>query len=85
MRVFVTKYALTKGIFTVECDESEPNARGMLTYREQGCHVFLHASDYVLSREAAVLEFERQRGKRITSLEKQLATLRGATPKITVG
>jgi len=76
MKVFITKYALTKGIYQVEArrvvgtiDMLEiPTARGTMSQ-------YLHGLDWHITHESAVMKAEAMRRKKIASLKKQLSKL----------
>lgn len=78
MRVWITKYATTKGICEVEANAT--SFGGMLKYTIGGGSFtrYLHKEgrDYELTREAAIISADRMRAKKIASLEKQIAKLR---------
>ena len=71
MKVWITKYALTKGIFTIEA--TEPNENGLITpinklwdcYHGEG-------REWHRTKEAAIERAEEMRLKKIASLEKQI-------------
>jgi hypothetical protein len=73
MRVFITKYALTKGIFNMECEVSGDVARA----NEPGWMLYLHGEgrEWHKTRESAVDEAERMRFRKILCLSRQIAKL----------
>lgn len=73
MKVWITKYALTKGIFECEvepCFNINPN---MVAGR--GLHEYFHGNDWHRTREAAVIRANEMRAVKIKSLQKSLAKL----------
>lgn len=74
MKAYVTKYALTKGIFEVEADPSRSDAEyfkveGYIDgfFLDKGIH---------LTRLDAVCRAKEMRRKKITNLERQLKKLK---------
>lgn len=75
-KFFVTKYALTSGIKEVEAPDPDPG-EDMIVVKAGFEHY--HGADWHLNREAALIQAERMRKKRITSLQKQIAKLEKMT------
>lgn len=72
MKVFITQYALTRGIFEAECEIT-----GDMAVQKNGhLHMYFHKSDWHKTMDAAVRQAESMRTKKITSLQKQIAKLR---------
>ena len=77
MKVYVTKYALTKGIFSVEakfCSDADRTMVEVLTKANEYTY-YLHGNSFHLTLEDAVNRAEEMRLKKIASLKKQLARL----------
>jgi hypothetical protein len=77
-RIWITKYALTSGIFEADA-EVEKNSDGMAVVPknyETGTYAqYFHGKDWHLTREGALTRAEEMRVKKITSLKKQLKKL----------
>lgn len=74
MKIYVTKYALTQGIF------EEPNAIGhdhnVFSVSHAGyCDSYYHKGEYALTKEEAIAQAEAMRLKKIKSLNAQLLRL----------
>lgn len=70
MKIWVTKYALTRGILIKDAEVKENSA----TVRDRYPAHF-HNDDFHLTEEAALACAERMRLRKIESLNKQLAKL----------
>ncbi len=75
MKVYITKYALTRGIQEVEVEEPTDIAPNMVVLQGKPYRQCFHKWEWFESREMAVARAEELRGKRITSLQKQIAKL----------
>ena len=67
-KIYVTKYALSAGIFEVDAKVADDMAsfkRGDSYFME-----FAHRNEFYLTREAAVVRAEEMRIKKLQSLEK---------------
>jgi len=73
MKLWITKYALSKGIFTVEAGAPEGN---MLRNPHPGIYLYSE-SEWHRSEKAAVERANEMLQARIASLEKQLRKMRG--------
>lgn len=73
MKVWITKYALTQGIFEAEADESEI-FRGMIAVSP---FEFYHGEgkEWHKTKESAISRAEEMRKKKISSLKKQIKKL----------
>lgn len=71
MKVWVTKYALTKGIL---CQEVEDCGEGMVKTTDSWA-AYYHKNEWHKTREAAVVQAEDMRKRKLASLEKQIAKL----------
>ena len=71
MKAWITKYALTEGIFEAE---GEINYGTMFRYKNNGWNVSAHGEgkDWHLTKEAAVARAEAMRLAKIKSLEKSI-------------
>lgn len=80
MRVWVTKYALTKGVACVEAEVSMLTP-SMITYRQDflGCksayRESAHGSDWHKTEEAAIKKAELMRKAKIRELKEKLQKL----------
>lgn len=76
MKVWITKYALTQGIFEIEAEECGMGFPGMIqTKEEHPSHCHEEGKDWHRSKESAVKRAEEMRQKKITSLKKKLEKL----------
>lgn len=69
VKVFLTKYALTKGIIEVE---GEITNSGSLIY---GSHSYAHSSEFYTAKEYAIPKAEDMRRRKLASLKKKIALL----------
>lgn len=75
MKVYITKYALTKGI--IETEDAEicySISENMIRSKKYGC---FHGNEWQLTKEEAILRAESMKEKKIQSLESQLEKLKG--------
>lgn len=70
LEVFVTKYALTKGVEAVVVERSKPDD----TMVSHGW-TYYHSGDWHIDRAAAVAKAEQMRQRKVASLKKQLTKL----------
>jgi hypothetical protein len=71
-KVWITKYALTKGIIPGVC-LLNVETRGLIAIEEYGQFVYWKLGDDVFSEfDSAVLQAEKMRDRKINSLQKQL-------------
>ena len=76
MKVWITKYALTQGIFEIEAEECGMGFPGMIqTKEEHPSHCHEEGKDWHRSKESAVKRAEEMRQKKISSLKKKLEKL----------
>lgn len=74
MKIWITKYALTKGI--IERNNSEI-VDDNVTCHISGCHYeYYHKGEWASSLENALEQTEKMRIKKIKSLEKQIQKIR---------
>lgn len=71
-KVWVTKYALTRGLYPLELEVDE---EGYASGGYIGWNIFLGKSDWKESLEEAMADAEKRRTKKIACLKKQLAKL----------
>lgn len=80
MKVWITKYALTKGIFQAEvtsaCLETDPTGN-MICIKESGFNSYYHGKgkEWHENKESAVKRANEMRNKKIESLKKQIKKL----------
>lgn len=74
MKAWITKYALSSGVFIVEANESERNP-GCISWKQKGdwATSFAHGKDWWRSKAEAEKRVEEMRQKKIMSLKKQLS------------
>lgn len=70
MKYWITKYALTQGIFELEAED-----RGDEMIKGKGYDYF-HAGEFFSDKENAIKKAELMREKKIKSVEKQLQKLK---------
>lgn len=74
MRVYITKYALSKGIFELEVEQSR-NFPDMLTGFRYDDHYHGEGEEWHRTIESAVAKAEEMKSKKIESLKKQIEKL----------
>jgi hypothetical protein len=84
MKVWITKYALTSGVFTREVDEPTDHDPGTIVDRSSGCHDIynVHGRDWHRTREGALARAVEMRAAKIKSLGKQINKLRAMTIEV---
>lgn len=73
-KIFVFKYALTKGIIEVDA-EIHQNAYGEFARVKDWYNLVYLDKDYVFTKEEALKKAENMRLRKIESLKKQIAKL----------
>lgn len=74
MKAWITKYALTSGIFEAEAEAGTPPS--VIAVRQPGeLTAYFHANDWHKSKEDAIARAEEMRAKKIASLRKSIAKL----------
>lgn len=74
MKVWITKYAISKGIY--EADADVEMDKGMCTVRLEGFWPqYFHGNDWHTDKQAAVARAEEMRIKKLQSLNKQMKKL----------
>lgn len=80
MKVWITKYALTKGIIETdvyeECLGTDPSGN-MISVKSNGYVSYFHGkgNDWHTTKESAIQKAEEMRKKKISSLKKQIEKL----------
>lgn len=80
MQVYITKYALTKGIEIVEAELSDRVSDNIFTIEK--CSRYFHKGDWCLTKEDAINKAEEMRANKIKSLEKQIEKLKNSNFKL---
>jgi len=76
MKVFITKYALTTGIYEAEARRVEGHADMLEIPAAPGAmSQYIHGLDWHITHESALMKAEAMRRKKIASLRKQLSEL----------
>lgn len=77
IEVWVTKYALTSGIFRVNAKICSNVSSSMISYRESNARFdqYAHGNDWHKTEVEAIARAEQMRTKKIASLKKQIAKL----------
>jgi len=77
MKVWITKYAFTKGIQIVEGRISNIGSGSMFCYRQNGydCSAHGEGRDWHRTQESAIRRVEAMRVNKIASLKKSIAKL----------
>jgi hypothetical protein len=75
MKAWVTRYALTKGIFEVETDGPPEHAPGMIVYTRRGGTHYAHGNDWHRFKDDAQRRAEDMRERKIKSHQKAIKKL----------
>jgi hypothetical protein len=75
MKVYITKYALTRGIIDEKEVEICKNIPNMVECREAFFHDYFHKPDWHETKEEAIKRAELMKNKKIESLKKQIQKL----------
>jgi hypothetical protein len=75
MKIFITKFALTRGIIEVE-GEFATTSPNVISYKTESYKTLLHKPYWYLTKEEAVVHAEALREKKITSLGNQMKKIR---------
>lgn len=86
MKVWITKYALTKGILLKEAEDfclSIDPTGNMIHMWEDGCSHYYHGKgdEWHDNRQSAIAKAEEMRKKKITNLHKQIEKLQNMSFK----
>lgn len=76
MRVWITKYALTRGVFTANVDEPTPDYPHTIEDRMLSIVQYYHGSNWHRSRPAAIARVEVMRQAKLKSLTKAINDLK---------
>jgi hypothetical protein len=79
MRVWITKYALTTGVFEVADAELFANDSAVTWKSKEGYSQYAHGKDWHRTREDAFTRAEEMRVKKIAALEASIKRLRALT------
>ncbi|ELY2536611.1 hypothetical protein [Cronobacter sakazakii] len=71
-KIYITKYALTSGVFTAEADVDTEKRVASFRGSESGFWQFYHGDDFHFNEEAALARAEEMRIKKLKSLDKQM-------------
>lgn len=75
MKFWITKYALSDGIFTVAGDGPSSDAPGMISYRHNGLTQYAHRNDWWRNEADALARAERMRLAKIESHKSSIKKL----------
>jgi len=81
MKVWITKYALTKGVYEANVEVSK-TSDGVVIHRVTGCFpLFFHGEgkDWHRTEDSALARAEKMRSAKLTLLRKQLAAIEALT------
>lgn len=81
MKVYITKYALSKGIQEYEVSDIKPGTEHIVIHKAMYNQHFFKP-DWHTNKEEALLQAELMRLKKISSLSKQIVKLRGLKFKV---
>ncbi|ELY4830756.1 hypothetical protein SM096_003082 [Cronobacter sakazakii] len=71
-KIYITKYALTSGIFTAEADVNTEKRMASFRGSESGFVQCYHGDDFHFNEEGALARAEEMRNKKLKSLDKQM-------------
>lgn len=72
---WITKYALTKGVFSVRVEDCFDISETMVKSLEGGVGIYYHGKDWHRTRKAAIERAEVMRKKRIKATKERLTKL----------
>lgn len=74
MKVWISKYALTKGIFEIDVEDDEYVAKGMVTDRRNPYRASYHGEgrEWHRARADAVVRAKQMQRDKLRSLQKQI-------------
>lgn len=78
MKIWITKYALTKGIIEAECEYESCDGYLTACFRDKNGNrekIFLTPRDYEKNEKDAIYKSEKMRIKKINNLHKQILRL----------
>lgn len=84
MRVYITKYALTQGIWEADAEVCSNVSFDMIRAKIPSCFglPYFHKGEWFLSLEEAVKRAEQLRQKKLLNLQSQIAKLEALTIKV---
>jgi hypothetical protein len=71
MKVWITKYALTKGILEKDADSSSVS-KEMIKVRDDKYTEYYHGQDWHLNKENAIIRAEKMRKGKLDSLKREI-------------
>lgn len=74
-KVWITKYALTKGIYEAEVNDSQADEGRVLILKGGHYYGSIYSPHWHKAKESAIAQAEKMCTKRIESLKKQIAKL----------
>ena len=77
MKVWITKYALTKGIYAMDARGSHSD--GMVICEDDHRTQFLHGNEWHKTKSSAIARAEEMQTKKLASLKKQLKKIEKLT------
>ena len=78
MKIWITKWALTRGILTVD-DAETTHTPTMVSFNIKGYTVCMHGKDWHLDEVSARRRAEHMAADKVAAAEKAIAKLRGKT------
>lgn len=78
MKIWITKWALTRGILTVDNADST-HTPTMVSFNIKGYIVCMHGKDWHLDEAGARVRAEQMSADKVAAAEKVIAKLRGKT------
>jgi len=79
MIAWISKYALTSGIFSVEAEVCSTSPTMIHEQKAKMMSSFYHKPHWHNTKEEAIVQAEKMRKKKVASLEKQLNKIRKMT------
>jgi hypothetical protein len=77
MPYFITRYALSRGIFEIEANIIDHHKRIInQTVDGKGINCYYHAREWWTSKDEAVKQARKMRDRKVKSLEKQIEKLK---------
>lgn len=73
--VYITKYALTRGVYAIDCRITNRDMAVAETGRYTDFNIYFHKGDWFHTREEALAKAQEMRDKKILSLNKQIIKL----------
>jgi hypothetical protein len=76
MKVWITKYAMSEGVYTLDVDAPNPHCPGMISHpTNRFRHFHNEGKDWHRTEESALARAEKMRSNKIASLKKQIEKL----------